>query len=62
MQTAQANPVPYPMIGMPFEYIYANITVADNGATAKVNGTYPFYNEAARMFQCHTPCLRTQPM
>jgi hypothetical protein len=44
MQTAQANPVPYPMIAMPYEYIYANITVADNGASAKVNGTYPFYN------------------
>lgn len=42
--TAQANPVPHPMIGMPYEYIYANITVTDNAAYARVNGTYPFYN------------------
>lgn len=42
--TAQANPVPYPMIGMPYEFISANITVTGNGAYARVNGTYPFTN------------------
>jgi len=42
--TAQANPVPYPVIGMPYEYIYANITVTDGNTSAKVNGTYPFVN------------------
>jgi hypothetical protein len=29
---------------MPYEYIYANITVTDGSAYAKVNGTYPFEN------------------
>jgi len=42
--TTQANPVPYPLIRMPYEYIYANITVTDGNAYAKVNGTYPFEN------------------
>lgn len=42
--TTHANPVPYPVIRMPYEYIYANITVADGSAYARVNGTYPFEN------------------
>jgi hypothetical protein len=29
---------------MPYEYIYANITVTDGSAYARVNGTYPFEN------------------
>jgi hypothetical protein len=29
---------------MPYEYIYANITVTDGSAYAEVNGTYPFLN------------------
>lgn len=48
MLTTRANPVPYPMIGMPYEYISANITVTGNGAYAKVNGTYPFTNVGYR--------------
>jgi len=44
IQTTLANPVPYPRIAMPKEYIYANITVSSEGAYAKVNGTYPFLN------------------
>jgi hypothetical protein len=44
IQTTLANPVPYPRIAMPKEYIYANITVSSEGAYAKVNGTYPFVN------------------
>lgn len=37
-----ANPVPYPLISMPQEYIYANLTVSDENAYARVNTTYPF--------------------
>jgi hypothetical protein len=43
--TTHANPVLYPLISMPYEYIYANITVTNNDAYAKVNGTYPFVND-----------------
>jgi len=39
---AIANPVPYPLIRMPEEYIYANITMSDENAYARVNTTYPF--------------------
>jgi parallel beta-helix repeat protein len=41
-EKAAANPVPYPLIRMPEEYIYANITVSDENAYARVNTTYPF--------------------
>jgi hypothetical protein len=42
--STQANPVPYPVIRMPYEYINTSITITDTGAHARVNGTYPFEN------------------
>jgi len=53
----QANPVPYPLIEMPYEYIYANITVADGSASAKVNGTYPFENIGYQNISMSYPLL-----
>jgi hypothetical protein len=44
MLTTQANPVPFPLISMPYEYVYANVTVSTNAAYARINGTYPFVN------------------
>jgi len=41
---ARANPVPYPVIKMPYEYIHANIAVTNGHGYARVNGTYPFEN------------------
>jgi hypothetical protein len=41
----RANPVPYPVIFMPEEYINANITVTGEEGYAEVNTSYPFYNE-----------------
>jgi hypothetical protein len=40
----RANPVPYPVIIMPEEYINANITVTGETGYAKVNTSYPFTN------------------
>lgn len=53
--TIRANPVPYPVIGMPYEYIYANITVNSSGAYARVNGTYPFENYGFQNISMYYP-------
>jgi len=39
-----ANPVPYPTIRMPYEYIDATISLDEGVMKAKVNGTYTFEN------------------
>lgn len=42
---ATANPIPFPIIAMPEEYINATISPDEEGIVyAEVNGLYPFYN------------------
>jgi len=41
---AACNPVPYPAIQMPYEYIYAVISLVQDAVTANVTGTYTFIN------------------
>jgi len=39
-----ANPIPYPAIRMPYEYIDTTISLDEGVVKAKVNGTYTFFN------------------
>ena len=39
-----ANPIPTPIIMMPYEYIEATVSLDEGVMTAKVNGTYTFEN------------------
>jgi hypothetical protein len=51
----RANPIPYPVIMMPEEYINATISLVDGKLVAKVDGAYPFSNFGYNSVRMHYP-------